>query len=220
MKRDYSYEFKAFAAAQRLLDTLESINFDFSNPYVTLCDDEICPDYLFWGSGASRYVVWDDNYDFAIKFARTSYYERYNDAEVDLYNRAKELGIERNFARIMKYLEAHLEDDGTYIPSIYVVEYLNCNDEEVDDCAWEYGYEDYCRSRGLDGSCYEYADDFNDIRDDMSDVKDYFYSQMSNEEKVKVINFIIDNAINDLHCANFGFRGDKLVISDYAGWGW
>ena len=216
-----NFEFKAFAAAQRIMNELELINLDFNDPYQVLGNYDLCPQYIYWGSGASRYVIWDDEYDFAIKFARDEVYEKYNEAELELYSRAKALGIEKNFAWIEKFTSSYIDDDGKYMPAIYVVEYLRCNEGEVDDTIWDYGYKNYCEANGLDSSTYDYADEYTSMREDDSDeAMDYFLSQMVDEEKHIVWTFILDNDINDLHTGNYSFRGERLVIHDYAGWGW
>lgn len=214
-------KFKAFAAAQRIMNELRAIDLDFNNPFRVLDDYELCPDYIHWGYGATRIAVWDDEHDFVIKFARDVEYEKYTEAEVDLYSRAKELGIETHFAWIDKFASSYTEDDGTYMPAIYVAEFLYCDDNEVGEVAWDYGYERYCESLGLDSSDEDNMDSYNDERiDEKDEILDYFLSQMSEEDRTKTYNFIYDNDINDLHSGNYSFRGKQLVIHDYAGWGW
>ena len=51
-------------------------------------------------------------------------------------------------------------------------------------------------------------------------VLNYLFSELTNEDMVKLDNLIYDENVNDLHEGNFGFRGNQLVICDYAGYGW
>ena len=102
------------------------------------------------------------------------------------------------------------------------MEYLDGNSEKVSDSAWDYEYKQYCEEHDYDSSSYDYADDFNDwyYDDENQSLMNFFLSQVENKVACKIDNFISKFDINDLHCGNFLFRGDRLVICDYAGYGW
>ena len=122
----------------------------------------------------------------------------------------------------MKTFESQLEGL-SFSEQIYVMEYLDCNEDEVADDAWTYGYKEYCRSHGLDDSNYDNADEYNDWNCDEDECMylEYFESEMDSDYLRAFEIFISKWRITDLHNANFSCGSpSQMKIVDYAGWGW
>lgn len=213
---------EAFDAARRILETLEEAGLNYTNPGQLYDDNRNCmPAGLQIACGVTRLVIWDEYCDYVIKIAFTDLYEKYNKHEVEVYAAAVEEGLEENFAWCDCYIQP-CESDDFWSAGVYVMEYLDGNSEEVSDRAWDYEYKQYCEEHDYDSSSYDYADDFNDwyYDDEDQSLMNFFLSQVENKVACKIGKFISKFNINDLHCGNFLFRGDRLVICDYAGYGW
>lgn len=215
---------EAFAAAQRMIDKLIDNDFD----RITLVNDVESgydlPCGMWWDRGASRMVIGDENEDYVLKIASTQGCEKYNQREVEVYQRAVEEGLEDNFAWCACYLEPYTEE-GIYFPGIYVMERLDGNEDEVRDSAWVYGYQQYCKVYNWLYTDFSHASDYNSWSgrnyEDDDDLLDYLTSFIKELDVVrKFYRFIEDERVDDLHCGNFLFRKERLVICDYAGWNW
>lgn len=105
---------------------------------------------------------------------------------------------------------------------IYIQELVDCDEYNISDRAWSSSFNSYCMNNGYDKEDAEVIDEFSD----------YFYSWDSCEQTEalfeeewgadfdKLTIFFEDNHINDLHSGNLGYRGDKLILIDYSGFGW
>ena len=85
---------EAFAAAQRMIDELANNGFDretLVNDFENDCD---LPWGMWWNCGASRIVIGDELENYVLKIASTQNYEKYNQREVEVYQRAVEEGLE------------------------------------------------------------------------------------------------------------------------------
>ena len=174
---------------------------------------------LSFACGASKFCIIDEESDWVIKISfDCSYDVEDEDMEVDyckreLYNyeKACEAGLEKYFATIFKIGEI----DGI---EIYLQEKLEANDGTIDDV--EQLFYDYVYANDQ-----EYYDEIEDEDDRNSAVWEDIYD-MSIGERVEaifgfikeLIRFIEEYEINDLHSANYGYRGSELVIMDYSGW--
>lgn len=219
----YSKEFEAFMAAERIIDMVRSAGFDISDPYSILnADYDMFPYDMEYSNGASRLVIWDSDYcDYVIKIALDQKFEKFNQHEVEVYREAVKEGFADNFAWCTCYQEPMICDDW-YVPGIYVMEYVDCDEEAVSDSAWIYGYKSYCAMKGIDSSNYDHAEEYNEWNwcedDDM--VLEYIEAHID-EEKRKAFNvFMAKWWITDIHSLNVGFKGNRMVMVDYAGWGW
>ena len=65
----------------------------------------------------------------------------------------------------------------------------------------------------------DYINSYNDDKDNEI-LMDYFKSEMDIKESTLFERFIDRWHINDLHVGNYLLRNNKMVICDYAGWGW
>ena len=215
---------KAFAAAYRLVSACEAAGVDLTDPdgIARGVYDRYLPDDMSYCSGASRLVIWDEYCDFIIKLPLYDTCERYCDREVEIYEDAIRQGWTDQFAWCACYQRSDWVDD-IYIPGIYVMEYIYCNEEDVYDSAWKYGYEAYCRERGLDSSTYDAAEEYNDwnYADDDDMVLDCIEAQLLDDDVRRAFCvFMRKWTINDIHCGNAGLKGDKMVLVDYGGWNW
>ena len=213
---------QACHAAERILNEVTAAGFD-------LCDSEniirtgyqYLPNYIQYAYGASRLVLWDDSYcDYVIKVAQNKNCEKYCQHEVEIYQAAVKEGVADSFAWCACYREPDW-DEGE--PGIYVMEYLDCNEDDVYDDAWIYGYKEYCRSHGLDASNYDNADEYDDWKqdDDIGLVLDLLESSMDDEYKRIFEMFMCKWNITDIHQGNISNEyGGYRKIVDYAGWGW
>ena len=211
------------AAAERIVSACESAGVNLSDPNGIACGhySEYMPEDIQYDSGASRVVIWDEYCDFVIKLPLDEGYEKYCQKEVEVYKAAEEAGLADNFAWCDCYGEPNMLDD-YYNPGIYVMEYVYCNEEAVYDSAWKYGYETYCNERGLDSSSYDAVEEYNswNYADDDDMVLDCIEAQISGDKIKAFCVFMMKWNITDIHTANVGFKGSRMVITDYAGWNW
>ena len=212
---------EACMAAERITNALQSAGFDLSDPQSIIQRAwSDLPDGIQYAYGASRLVLWDEYYyDYVVKIALNPDYEKYCQREVEVYAAAVQEGLADSFGWCMCYSEPDYDNDR---PGIYVMEYLDCNEDEVYDDAWCYGYKEYCRSNGLDASNYDNADEYNDWNcEDDGMYLDYFESEMSRDYLKAFEVFLCKWRITDLHQANFSCgKPSEMKIVDYAGWGW
>lgn len=214
-------QLEACLAAERIVNAVQSAGFDLSDPQSIIHNAwSNLPDGIQYAYGASRLVLWDEDYcDYVVKIALDPDYEKYCQREVEVYAAAVQEGLADSFGWCMCYAEP---DWGNDMPGIYVMEYLDCNEDEVADDAWTYGYKEYCRSHGLDDSNYDNADEYNDWNcEDEGMYLDYFESEMDRDYLRAFEVFLCKWRITDLHNANFSCgKPSEMKIVDYAGWGW
>lgn len=210
----------AFAAAHRIISKLEDAGYDFStytNISNMLAYNSGISDYVHYSYGASRLVLWDDEYDYVVKIATESCFERYCVHEVEVYEAAIEEGIDDYFGACACYIEPIYEIEQ---PGIYVMEFLDGNEEQVIDSAYLHGYEAYCADNKLDKESYDSMDSYDNERDDEEEVLNYLKAPMGYDILKKFNSFLSRWHINDLHSGNMLYKNGQLVICDYAGWNW
>lgn len=124
----------------------------------------------------------------------------YCEAEENIYQEAKKYGIEACFAKTEKITTINKYP-------IYKQEYVKVYDYGVSSCHTKQDEEkvsSFCHKEDF------YACECNWL----ADVLAYFGEQIFN----KLIFFIRDNDINDLHNGNIGYIGTRPVLMDYSGW--
>ena len=219
---------QAAMAADRIIDMLECAGFDLTDPnsIISYPNYMNMPGDMRYAYGASRIAIWDEDYcDYVVKIALNEKYEKFCQHEVEVYEAAVKEGLADTFAWCMCYAEPQYNDEGEYeVPGIYVMEYVDCNEDEVYDSAWKHGYEEFCSMKGIDGSSYSDKlirsfDDWN-CEDEEDMVIDYIKSSMSYEEQKAFNVFMMKWCISDIHTQNAGFIGNRMVMVDYAGWNW
>ena len=219
----------------QLLDTL--VNDYNLGKYIDGCcpedlDTEWWDDYnkaaehlgIWTGTGATKFVIGDDNCDYIIKFSPCNGDFDYCGREAEVYKEAEKAGHADKFAWC-EYLFDYEFNDSFCLP-VYVMEWCQCGYEMIDDEMDEYTFQRYCTSRGVD--------DNDDTRED------YYNSEMRGEyqenmmvwayshwgldynaptEGKSVAQFMREMFINDIHAGNWGWCNNRLVLVDYSGYG-
>lgn len=129
--------------------------------------------------------------------------------ELDNYMKAEEEGFENYFAEIEYFGEC----DG--IP-FYIQ--VTADNELARNSLWKSATEDAVMNGLCSADCSE---------DEKMDAVDGFLYDISDEDRIDIffggvsiefLDFLIRNAINDLHEGNIGIIGERKVIFDYSGW--
>lgn len=165
-------------------------------------------DDIYICGGCSRLVVVDNNckYVFKIQIDKETDVD-YGIAEEYIFNEAVKFGISDFFAwsgYVGKYGNAE----------VYAM-------EKVDACECKISSEAYSYHLGIARENADFDDDeepYIDGYDDHDGMLEFACS-VNGEGMNKVIDFIIHYGINDLHCGNWGYRNDTLVLIDYGGYG-
>lgn len=150
--------------------------------------------------GACKGVIAFKDADYVIKF---DYYgeESYCKLEADNYADAVAAGLARYFA------ETHFvcEIDGV---TFVIQEKCDCDENIVYDSLGRYVRSTYERE------CSEYTEDT------IWDEVEYIFEEgraYEMFEDTALAHFICSHYINDLHQGNFGFIGERLVMTDFSG---
>lgn len=210
---------QAFEAAQRIINKLEQADVYISNPEDIIDNPNCLPDDMHYSYGASRLVIWDDECDYVIKIARDKYSEKYNQREAKIYQAAIEEGLEESFAWCACYYDS-VEWEDEYIPGIYVMEFLEGEEDDIYEHAYENGLSNYCKSHDIEHPTSETYDDYESSIDENEEIMELIESTMPQEKRGLFERFIIKQDISDVHGGNVLYRNDTVVICDYAGWGW
>lgn len=179
---------------------------------------------LYLDKGETKGCIFWNESDWVIKvsFDRSTNLEMVNDGrdfdfcyrELKNYRKACDAGLGQYFAAMYQIGAI----DGV---EIYLQERTEANDEKFEDIFFSYAEENYYSDeetfkdederRSLAWSYSEDMDDDERVR--------AIYRDVDGEEVEKLINFIINNEINDLHCGNWGYTySGKAVVFDYSGY--
>lgn len=208
---------EAYNRVSKIMDILNSAGFDINNPWSI--EDISLPENIKFASGATRLVVWDeDNPDYVAKMALELDDERYCIHEVELYNAAVKAGLEAHFgwcAEIYCYGSR----------SVYAMEYLKCDDSDIESKSYKWGYERYCAEEKIDTESEESKEAYYDyywggFSGDGGVVLQWIEAHMVAPVVEKFEEFVSKYDISDIHSQNVGYRNGQLVLCDYAGFGW
>ena len=150
-------------------------------------------DNITYGWGASKVAIIDDDNDWVLKIPFCNKSCDYCEIEAENYQKAVKEGVEEPFAECYFLMEY----EG--VPC-YIMEKVNCDEQAIESDLYEIG------------SDYLGFMDTDEILDQLLE----FYYEAGFLQKVDA--FLSVNSINDLHTANLGYRGDKLVFVDYSGY--
>ena len=184
--------------------------------------------YGIWvGTGATKFVIGDDNCDYVIKF-QPPYADGgdfdYCAREVEVYEEAVRAGYADKFAWCAHLLDYDI--DGDTLP-IYVMEWCKCDYDMIGDEMDDYHYTKFCASNGIAKG----EDDAYDKYIDSKNKEPYCYQERMMEwafsvwgldyhsEDYALCNFMKRMSINDLHSGNWGWCDNRLVLTDYSGYG-
>ena len=149
-------------------------------------------------NGVSRGVFIFDDSDYVVKFSLTEDYTSFI-SEQELYKEAKMCGVEKFFAPI------------TYLCTIGGFKFYT--QKKVKS-----GTRMDTDGESLSEASISLLNGCNDTSFCQNDLFDDFYENYEEEELYKLIDFINDYDINDIHYKNVGFLNNLPVIIDYAGY--
>lgn len=179
--------------------------------------------YNIWtGSGATKLVIGDENYDYIIKFCPNGNDFDYCAREVEVYKAAVENGFEDKFAWTDFLFYYHF-NDSVCLP-VYVMEYCQCSYDQIDDEMDDWHYTKFCSSHGMT-KCDEALDAYLDSKQTCYNWTErmlewaYDMWQKVYDAADEFLVFMRKMYINDLHPGNWGWNDNKLVLVDYSGYG-
>lgn len=206
---------EAYNRIHMIMNILDHAGFDINDPWSF---ESLDVPELWFATGATRLVVGMNDYpDYVAKIALTEEDEKYNIHEVELYQAAEREGLGEHFGWC-----AEIYDYGCR--SVYAMEYLDCDYDQIDSESYQWGYENYCYEQDLDVNTEDSREAYEDYfwKSSTCDnlVLDWFEDKLLKPMVAKFNRFIYEHNISDIHSANVGYRGNTLVICDYAGYGW
>jgi len=207
---------EAYNRISKLMNILNGAGFDINDPWSFESID--VPENIKFATGATRLVIWDEeNPDYVAKIALSEDSEKYNIHEVELYQAAEREGLGEHFGWC-----AEIYDYGAR--SVYAMEYLDCDYDQIDSESYQWGYENYCYEQDLDVNTEDSREAYEDYfwKSGTCDnlVLDWFEDKLLKPMVAKFDRFIYEHDIDDIHSGNVGRRGNVLVLCDYAGYGW
>lgn len=222
---DHDIQALGFKAESLINELITAANFnDFLNGtqsyYDWLWDNrEYIPSHIESSNGATRIVFWDkDECDYVFKINMNREDIDYGKQEAYIYQKAIDAGIEDHFAWTAKVYSCYGLD-------VYAMEYCSVDCDKTSSESWDYHARVICEEEGWDFDnltseeqeqlqCYvedaEYAQ--------TDGMLEFARSQMTYTDFHSFYDFIDDMRLNDLHCGNWGYRGDQLILVDYAGY--
>ena len=180
-------------------------------------DDEL--DHV---SGTCRACIHFYDSDFVFKFNIYHSDIDYCASEFFIYEEAKAYEVNNHFAWITKAYDWYFNDQ--YIMTIYAMEFCEGCNGSVSQASYSYHFRLYCEENGYDpdnltsSQREEVCDMIDDYYGDSEGMMDMASSAMSFDEFEKFSSFIDRYNINDIHSGNWGYRGDMLILIDYAGY--
>ena len=181
--------------------------------------------YGIWtGSGATKFVIGDDNFDYVIKICPQPEYFDYCAREVEVYEEAVRAGYADRFAWCAKLFDYDFND--SFNLPVYVMEWCQCSYDMIDDEMDDWHYTRYCSSHNLnkdDDAFEKYCSEGRNDRDYQERMMEWVYSvwgmDYSNTDDYAFCVFMRKMFINDIHAGNWGWLNNKLVLVDYSGYG-
>lgn len=179
---------------------------------------------IWTGTGATKFIIGDDNCDYIIKFSPCISDFDYCGREVEVYEEAEKAGHADKFAWC-EYLFDYEFNDCFCLP-VYVMEWCQCGYDMIDDEMDEYTFQRYCTLRGVDDNDNTREDYSNsDMRGEYQENMmvwayshwglDYYAPSDEND----IAKFMRKMFINDIHAGNWGWCNNRLVLVDYSGFG-
>ncbi len=185
--------------------------------------DDAADHYGVWcGTGATKFVIGDEDNDYVIKFQPryVDYYD-YCAKEEDVYLEAELRGLDKHFAWTTHLFDYTFEYCGAVVTlPIYVMEWCKCGYDYIDDEADEFNYQTFIAEEGLedcDNSRDKYYSDGKYWKSCEERMFIWAESMWGNLNILK--DFLRSVCVNDLHAGNWGWCGNKIVLVDYSGYG-
>ena len=176
-------------------------------------------------SGCCRAVIFHDDWDYVLKFTynQDKMYDEdgkclgdmdYCANEEFVYKEAVKIGLADYFAECIC-----LGQIGKI--NFYLMTRCDCDEDRVYNGSCDAAFKVFCELKGYDhthpsNAVYDEFDDYYCEDDD--DIFEFAREQWGSVvERVK--EFCREMGVNDIHCGNWGFLGEQLIIIDYAGYG-
>ena len=179
--------------------------------------------YGIWtGSGATKFVIGDDNCDYIIKFCPDPDGFDYCAREVEVYEEAVRAGYADKFAWCAKLFDYKFND--SFCLPVYVMEWCQCGYDQIDDEMDDWHYTQFCSSHGF-AKCDEALDAYYDSKQKCRNWTErmlewaYAVWEKTYDAADEFVCFMRNMFINDLHPGNWGWNNNKLVLVDYSGYG-
>lgn len=157
-------------------------------------------------NGTSKYCIFHEDFcDFVVKFSLDSF--DYCEREYTNYLAAVKLGLDYFFP----YTDFLGEINGV---KFFIQEYAVCDNEAISSIWYNTLREDYVseEDEGEDIINEKIWEMIYDLEDEQRVLYCFGYEE-------KLLNFLEEYRINDLHEGNFGYIGNRLVIIDFSGFG-
>lgn len=195
-------------------------------------------------SGATRAVISDSEWDEVVKFDLDTYNAEVSPcaAETTVYEAAVNAHLDRCFTRA-RFIGTYVKTVKAYPLSLFE----NCDDENLDlaeedfiDKVKELGFDEgdmrevtikvplyaYEKASNVGWTCNEYEDEEGEIAQSYDsplteraeEVAASFVHEYGEEVYAELSSFLREWDVNDLHCGNVGWIGDRFVLIDYAGY--
>lgn len=202
------------------------------------------PRNISFYSGATRGVISDSDWDEIVKFDLDSYYAEVSPcaAEATVYEAAVNACLDRCFTRA-RFIGTYVKTVKAYPVSLFE----GCDDENLDltedgfiDKVKELGFDEgdmrevtikvplyaYEKASNVGWTCNEYEDEEGEIAQSYDsplteraeEVAASFVHEYGEEVYAELSSFLREWDVNDLHCGNVGWIGDRFVLIDYAGY--
>ena len=199
------------------------------------CDSDILDELDIWMScGATRCCFgFNNDTEYVVKFQIDKDECDYCAREAQISRRAEQYGFGDYFAKCEPLFDyTFTYDNKNKKVEVYVMEWCCCDYDTVSDNSYNYHYTKFCEDNNLDASSDDSRDLFSDEEERRASDDENSESNIGMIEYAKstwgiidekflhdLIEFMRDWEINDLHAGNWGYKGDKLVMVDYGGYG-
>ena len=188
--------------------------------------DDLCEAGYQVCSGYCRAVIFHEDWDYVLKFTynQDKMYDKNNEylGELDycaneafVYQEALKVGLADYFAECICIGQV-----GEI--NFYLMTRCDCDEDRVYSGSCDAAFRVFCEENGYD---HEHAsnavyDEFDDYYCDDDDNIFEFAREQWGSVADRVKNFCSEMGVNDIHCGNWGFLGEQLIIIDYAGYGY
>ena len=176
-------------------------------------------------SGATKFVIGDDDCGYIIKFCTNESDFDYCGREVEVYEEAVRAGYADKFAWCAKLFDYDFNE--SFCLPVYVMQWCHCGYNMIDDEMDDYHFTKYCSSHNIDKKADGAYDEYNSKARNSSDyderMMEWAYSvwglDYHNGDDYAFCNFMKRMYINDIHAGNWGWCNNRLVLVDYSGYG-
>ena len=181
-------------------------------------------DDCWFASGCTRFVMGDGYCDYVIKFQRNFDTIDYGEIEYNIYQDAIAAGYGDKFIWCDHLMDYKVPNEENEIIKVYVYKYAQCSYDMISDDSYDYHFRSYCEQEGLDADSDDAREEWYDRDGDYTSTRAMLefagnFWHMDSEQMSKFIDFLSEHHVNDLHCGNWGYDDNLLVLTDYAGYG-